>query len=113
MSLQNIKTIIEGSIEVKQALLNDQHLVTEIEKIVHAITNAFKQGNAVYFAGNGGSAADAQHTGDLHACDLGCRTYMHYLLPAPAELYRRAETALRHDDQPRNLPENQQRLHVS
>ena len=61
MLLQNIKTIIEGSIEVKQALLNDQHLVTEIEKIVHAITDAFKQGNAVYFAGNGGSAADSQH----------------------------------------------------
>ena len=61
MSLQNLKTIIESSIEVKQALLNDQHLVTEIEKIVHAITDAFKQGNAVYFAGNGGSAADAQH----------------------------------------------------
>lgn len=61
MSLQQIKTIIEGSIQVKQALLNDQVLVTEIEKIVLAITDAFKKGNAVYFAGNGGSAADAQH----------------------------------------------------
>jgi D-sedoheptulose 7-phosphate isomerase len=61
MSLQQIKKIIEGSIEVKQALLNDQPLVTEIEKVVDAITNAFKNGNAVYFAGNGGSAADAQH----------------------------------------------------
>ena len=61
MSLQEIKTIIEGSIEVKQALLNDQRLVTEIEKIVLAIADAFKKGNAVYFAGNGGSAADAQH----------------------------------------------------
>ena len=29
--------------------------------MVDAITNAFKNGNAVYFAGNGGSAADAQH----------------------------------------------------
>jgi D-sedoheptulose 7-phosphate isomerase len=61
MSNPQIQTIIEGSIQVKQALLNDQHLVTEIEKIVHAITAAFKKGNAVYFAGNGGSAADAQH----------------------------------------------------
>ena len=61
MSLQPIKSIIEGSIQVKQALLNDQVLVTEIEKVVDAITNAFKNGNAVYFAGNGGSAADAQH----------------------------------------------------
>ena len=61
MSLQQIKSIIEGSIEVKQALLKDEQLMLEIEKIVHAITHAFKQGNAVYFAGNGGSAADAQH----------------------------------------------------
>ena len=51
MSNPQIQTIIEGSIQVKQALLNDQHLVTEIEKIVHAITAAFKKGNAVYFAG--------------------------------------------------------------
>jgi len=29
--------------------------------VVEVVTNAFKNGNAVYFAGNGGSAADAQH----------------------------------------------------
>ena len=61
MSLQQIKTIIESSIQVEQALLKDDQLMLEVEKIVHAITHAFKQGNAVYFAGNGGSAADAQH----------------------------------------------------
>lgn len=61
MSLHQIQSIIEGSIQVKQSLLKDEHLVLEIEKIVHAITHAFKKGNAVYFAGNGGSAADAQH----------------------------------------------------
>ena len=61
MSRPQIQSIIEGSIQVKQAILNDEQLMLEIEKIVHAITNAFKQGNAVYFAGNGGSAADAQH----------------------------------------------------
>ncbi len=61
MSTQQIHSIIEGSIAVKQAVLKNESLVLEIEKIVHAITHAFKQGNAVYFAGNGGSAADAQH----------------------------------------------------
>lgn len=61
MSIQQIQSIIEGSIQVKQAILKDEQLVLEIEKIVHAITHAFKKGNAVYFAGNGGSAADAQH----------------------------------------------------
>jgi len=61
MSKSQIQSIIEGSIQVKQALLKDEQLMLEIEKVVHAITHAFKKGNAVYFAGNGGSAADAQH----------------------------------------------------
>lgn len=61
MSNPQIQTIIEGSIQVKQALLKDEQLMIEIEKTVNAITFAFKNGNAVYFAGNGGSAADAQH----------------------------------------------------
>jgi len=61
MSKSQIKSIIESSIEVKQALLKDEQLMLEIEKTVDAITHAFKKGNAVYFAGNGGSAADAQH----------------------------------------------------
>ena len=61
MSKSQIQSIIEGSIQVKQALLKDEHLMLEIEKVVHAISHAFKSGNAVYFAGNGGSAADAQH----------------------------------------------------
>jgi D-sedoheptulose 7-phosphate isomerase len=61
MSLPQIQTIIESSIQVKQALLKDEQLMLEIEKTVNAITFAFKNGNAVYFAGNGGSAADAQH----------------------------------------------------
>ena len=61
MSNPQIQSIIEGSIQVKQALLKDEQLMLEIEKTVNAITFAFKNGNAVYFAGNGGSAADAQH----------------------------------------------------
>ena len=61
MSNPQIQTIIEGSIQVKQTLLKDEQLMLEIEKTVNAITFAFKNGNAVYFAGNGGSAADAQH----------------------------------------------------
>jgi D-sedoheptulose 7-phosphate isomerase len=61
MSKSQIQSIIEGSIQVKQALLKDEQLMLEIEKVVHAITHAFNNVNAVYFAGNGGSAADAQH----------------------------------------------------
>ena len=61
MSTQAITDIISASIEVKQQLLADTHLVNQIQTVTNVITKAFQNGNAVYFAGNGGSAADAQH----------------------------------------------------
>jgi D-sedoheptulose 7-phosphate isomerase len=61
MSLQSITDIIKASIQVKQQLLEDEHLVKQIQTVTEVITKAFQNGNAVYFAGNGGSAADAQH----------------------------------------------------
>ncbi len=61
MSIIKVKELIQSSIEVKQSLLQDEALVKQIETVVEVVTNAFKNGNAVYFAGNGGSAADAQH----------------------------------------------------
>jgi D-sedoheptulose 7-phosphate isomerase len=61
MSIQNITDIIKASIEVKQQLLADEVLVNQIAIVTDVITKAFQNGNAVYFAGNGGSAADAQH----------------------------------------------------
>jgi D-sedoheptulose 7-phosphate isomerase len=61
MSIQAIKEIIQSSIDVKQQLLADEHLVQQIQVVTDVITKAFQNGNAVYFAGNGGSAADAQH----------------------------------------------------
>ncbi len=61
MSIIKIKELIQSSIEVKQSLLQDEALVKQIDIVVEVVTNAFKNGNAVYFAGNGGSAADAQH----------------------------------------------------
>jgi D-sedoheptulose 7-phosphate isomerase len=32
-----------------------------LEEVIQIITNTFQNGGAVYFCGNGGSAADAQH----------------------------------------------------
>lgn len=61
MSTQAISDIIKASIDVKQQLLADAHLVNQIAVVTDVITKAFQNGNAVYFAGNGGSAADAQH----------------------------------------------------
>jgi D-sedoheptulose 7-phosphate isomerase len=59
--MEKIKRIIQASIDTKQQMLQDETLINTIEKVVDVITNAFKNGNRIYFCGNGGSAADAQH----------------------------------------------------
>ena len=56
-----IKQRIQSSIDVKQAILNDKFLLNRIEQAVEMIVACFKAGNKVFFCGNGGSAADAQH----------------------------------------------------
>jgi D-sedoheptulose 7-phosphate isomerase len=58
---ETFKTIISNSILVKQELLNDETILDTLEKTIDVIINCFKNGNRVYFCGNGGSAADAQH----------------------------------------------------
>ena len=58
---EKIKSIINSSISVKQGILDNEELLKTIEKIVVEITLAFRAGNRIYFCGNGGSAADAQH----------------------------------------------------
>ncbi|NIM33900.1 MAG: D-sedoheptulose 7-phosphate isomerase [Hydrotalea flava] len=60
--MQNkFKEVINASIEVKQAILQDANMLQNLEQAIELITNAFKNGNKVLFCGNGGSAADAQH----------------------------------------------------
>lgn len=59
--IEKIKKIIEASVNTKQQILQNPVLLTTVEKVVEVITDAFKNGNRVYFCGNGGSAADAQH----------------------------------------------------
>src|SRR6187401_686120 len=56
-----IKKILQSSIDVKQQVLRNEELIATIEKVVAVIVKAFKNGKHVYFCGNGGSAADAQH----------------------------------------------------
>ena len=56
-----INSIINASIQVKQEIIEKGELAVTLEKVIAVITQAFKNGNSVYFAGNGGSAADAQH----------------------------------------------------
>jgi D-sedoheptulose 7-phosphate isomerase len=66
-----IEEIIKSSIEVKELILNDSELLSKVEKAAELITETYKQGGRVYFCGNGGSAADAQHL----AAELSGRFY--------------------------------------
>ncbi len=56
-----IKHIISESAEVKKKVLGDERLIKTIEESTRLIVTALQNGNRIYFCGNGGSAADAQH----------------------------------------------------
>lgn len=58
---QKIQDIITESLAVKSQVLNDLRLIGLVGDLVTLITDRFRQGKHLYFCGNGGSAADAQH----------------------------------------------------
>lgn len=59
--MEKIKKIISESISVKQRILANEELLSTVEKIASGMVAALKAGHRIYFCGNGGSAADAQH----------------------------------------------------
>ena len=56
-----IQEIIKESIAVKKRVLEDPKLIGLVDRIVTLIVERFREGKHLYFCGNGGSAADAQH----------------------------------------------------
>lgn len=60
-ALQIVQAQIDESCQVKQRLLNDEKTITTIAKVADLCAQAYKNGNKTLWAGNGGSAADAQH----------------------------------------------------
>jgi D-sedoheptulose 7-phosphate isomerase len=59
--LKEIKDIIRDSINVKNALLEDEELISNILKAVNIVVSSLRAGKKLLIAGNGGSAADSQH----------------------------------------------------
>ena len=59
--MEKIRNIIQASIEVKQQILQNEEMLSNIVRVAKEITSSLKTGGRVYFCGNGGSAADAQH----------------------------------------------------
>ena len=66
-----IRNIIKESIGVKELILSDENLISNIEKASQIIIDGYRNGGKVLFCGNGGSAADAQHL----AAELSGRFY--------------------------------------
>ena len=61
MKQDAILRAINDSISVKQKILEDASLVHSIHEVADECIAAYRRGNRILLAGNGGSAADAQH----------------------------------------------------
>jgi D-sedoheptulose 7-phosphate isomerase len=78
---EKIAAVIQESIAVKAKVLEDKSILSMTGDITLLIVKAFKEGKRIYFCGNGGSAADAQHL----AAEFSGRFYMDRdALPAEA-----------------------------
>lgn len=60
-TLDIIKEQVSESVRTKEALLADDILTGQIARISEIMVNAYRTGHKTLWAGNGGSAADAQH----------------------------------------------------
>jgi D-sedoheptulose 7-phosphate isomerase len=73
-NMESKENIISGyirrSIQTKEELLKTK--LEEIARIAETVINAYRQGKKVFWFGNGGSAADAQHL----ACELVSKFYL-------------------------------------
>src|SRR4051812_19804997 len=59
--MEKIRQIIQSSIDVKEKILADPAFIEKINKVAEVITGSLQHSGRIYFCGNGGSAADAQH----------------------------------------------------
>ncbi|OGZ18886.1 MAG: phosphoheptose isomerase [Candidatus Nealsonbacteria bacterium RBG_13_42_11] len=67
-----ISRIIKNNVETNGKILEEEGVLTMIEKIAGEMIGAFRNGKKVLLCGNGGSAADAQHI----AAELGGKFYL-------------------------------------
>ena len=68
---KRIQEVIRQSVSLKQQVLEDAVLLEGVQRASDLCIEAFKADKKVFFCGNGGSAADAQHL----ACELSGRFY--------------------------------------
>ena len=70
--LPEIVTAIEKSVAVKQLIISDKDLIQRMDAAIGVCVESLQNGGKIWFAGNGGSAADAQHL----AAELSGRFYL-------------------------------------
>lgn len=69
--LATVRHNLQNSISLKQRLLDDDDVVALVSEIADVVVECYRNGGKVFFCGNGGSAADAQHL----AAELSGRYY--------------------------------------
>jgi D-sedoheptulose 7-phosphate isomerase len=60
-SLSYVENSLRESIAVKESVLADEKVLNAVDRVSQACIDALRRGNRILLAGNGGSAADAQH----------------------------------------------------
>lgn len=61
ISVEAVRAFVSESIAAQRRVLDDAVLLATVVRVAQAIESAFRSGSKVILAGNGGSAADAQH----------------------------------------------------
>jgi D-sedoheptulose 7-phosphate isomerase len=59
--MESIQRQIKESIAVKELIMRDSGFISKVEQAAVLCSEALRSGNKILLAGNGGSAADAQH----------------------------------------------------
>jgi len=59
--IEQIKRAIGENISVHQMLLEDTVLIKTLDLVIERCVQTYREGGRLFFCGNGGSAADAQH----------------------------------------------------
>ena len=59
--IDRIRRNLDASIAAKRQLMSEAATLTTFERAVDAVITRYRAGGRLYIAGNGGSAADAQH----------------------------------------------------
>ena len=70
-TVERLKSNLKASIVLKERLLEDSRILDSVANIVDCCIHALQTGHKIFFCGNGGSSADAQHL----AAELSGRYY--------------------------------------